>query len=59
MDGYTIIQNQILFSLMSKTNCEACGNPWNGTMNISKREGLFLIICFQCLSCANKITIGK
>ncbi|CAF1660373.1 unnamed protein product, partial [Adineta ricciae] len=57
MDGYTIIQNQILFSLMSKTNCEACGNHWNGTMNINKREGLFLIICFQCSSCANKITI--
>ena len=59
MDGYTIVQNQILFSLMSKTNCEACGSHWNGTMNINKREGLFVILSFQCSSCTNKITIGK
>ena len=59
MDGYTIVQNQILSSLMSKTNCEACGNRWNGTMNINKREGLFLILSFQCSSCANKVSIGK
>jgi hypothetical protein len=59
MDGYTILQNQILFTLMCKTNCEKCGNRWNGKININKREGLFLILCFQCSSCGNTITIGK
>lgn len=59
IDGYTIMQNQMLFSLMSKTHCAGCGNRWNGTMNISKREGLFVILSFQCLSCLNKITIGE
>ena len=59
MDGYTILQNQVLFSLMSKTSCEDCGKRWNGTMNITKREGLFLILSFECLSCKNIINIGK
>ncbi|CAF4350274.1 unnamed protein product, partial [Rotaria sp. Silwood2] len=57
MDSYTILQNQVLFSLMSKTNCEDCGKRWNGTMNIKKREGLFLILSFECLSCKNTINI--
>ncbi|CAF4243315.1 unnamed protein product, partial [Rotaria sordida] len=59
MDGYTILQNQVLFTLMCKTNCEGCGNRWNGTININKREGLFVILSFQCSSCTNIITIGK
>ena len=59
MDGYTILQNQILFILMCKTNCEGCGNRWNGTINIKKCEGLFVILCFQCSSCKHTITIGK
>ncbi|CAF3486716.1 unnamed protein product [Rotaria sp. Silwood1] len=57
MDGYTILQNQVLFTLMCKTNCEGCGNRWNGTININKREGLFVILSFQCSSCTNIITI--
>ncbi|CAF3053373.1 unnamed protein product, partial [Rotaria sp. Silwood2] len=57
MDGYTILQNQVLFTLMCKTNCEGCGNRWNGTININKREGLFVILSFQCSSCKNTITI--
>ncbi|CAF1077732.1 unnamed protein product [Rotaria sordida] len=57
MDGYTILQNQLLFTLMCKTNCESCGNRWNGTINIKKREGLFVILSFQCSSCTNTITI--
>jgi hypothetical protein len=59
MDGYTIIQNQVLFSLMGKTNCEGCRKHWNGIMDIEKREGLFLILSFQCSSCRNIINIGK
>ncbi|CAF4080776.1 unnamed protein product [Rotaria sordida] len=47
MDGYTILQNQVLFTLMCKTNCEDCGNRWNGTINIKKREGLFVILSFN------------
>ncbi|CAF5132496.1 unnamed protein product, partial [Rotaria sp. Silwood1] len=38
MDGYTILQNQMLFSLMCKTNCQSCKNRWNGEMNINKCE---------------------
>ncbi|CAF1352682.1 unnamed protein product [Rotaria sordida] len=57
MDGYTILQNQVLFTLMCKTNCEGCGNRWNGTININKREGLFVILSFHCSSCTNNITI--
>ncbi|CAF1154630.1 unnamed protein product [Rotaria sordida] len=57
MNGYTILQNQMLFSLMCKTNCQSCKNRWNGEMNINKREGLFVILSFQCLSCNNTITI--
>ncbi|CAF4183851.1 unnamed protein product [Rotaria sordida] len=57
MDGYTILQNQVLFTLMCKANCEGCGNRWNGTINIKKREGLFTILSFQCSSCPNNITI--
>ncbi|CAF5033211.1 unnamed protein product, partial [Rotaria sp. Silwood1] len=41
----------------SKTNCEACRNRWSGNMNINKREGLFLILSFQCSICQNIITI--
>lgn len=59
MDGYTIVQNQVLYSLMCKTKCEGCGNRWIGTMNTKKREGLFLIISFQCESCQKTVTIGK
>jgi ribosomal protein L44E len=59
IDGYTILQNQMLFSLMSKTNCQGCGNRWNGTININKREGLFMILSFQCSSCKHAITIGE
>ncbi|CAF4026645.1 unnamed protein product [Rotaria sp. Silwood2] len=58
MDGCTTLQNQVLFSLMCKTNCEGCGNRWSGTMDINKREDLFLILSFQCSSCTNTITIG-
>ncbi|CAF1415536.1 unnamed protein product [Adineta steineri] len=57
MNGYTILQNQVLFSLMGKTNCESCGQRWNGIMNIKKREGLFLILSFRCSSCKNTINI--
>ncbi|CAF4076827.1 unnamed protein product, partial [Rotaria sordida] len=57
MDGYTILQNQVLFTLMCKTNCEGCGNRWNGTININKRDGLFVILSFHCSSCTNTITI--
>ncbi|CAF2822948.1 unnamed protein product [Rotaria sp. Silwood2] len=57
MDGCTTLQNQVLFSLMCKTNCEGCGNRWSGTMDINKREDLFLILSFQCSSCTNTITI--
>ena len=59
LDGYSIIQNQALFSFMCNTNCKGCGNRWNGMMNINKREGLFLILSFQCSICQNIITIGK
>ena len=59
MDGYTIVENQVLFSLMCKTNCQGCGIRWSGIMNINKREGLFVILSFQCPSCENTITIGK
>ena len=59
MDGYTILQNQVLFPLMNKTSGEDCGKRWNGTMNIKKREGLFLILSFEYLSCKNIINIGK
>ena len=59
MDGYTIIQNQILYSLMCQTKCQGCGDLWNGTMKITKRESLFLILCFQCVSCKQTINIGK
>ncbi|CAF3595071.1 unnamed protein product, partial [Rotaria socialis] len=57
LDGYSIIQNQMLFALICKTNCEVCGSRWNGKMNINKREGLFLILSFQCSTCQNIITI--
>jgi hypothetical protein len=59
MNGYTIVQNQVLFCLMSKTRCGDCGNCWNGTMNINKREGLFFSLLFQCSSCGNSVNIGK
>ena len=59
MDGYTIIQNQILYSLMRQTKCQGCGNVWNGVMATKKREGLFLLICFECVACKKAITIGK
>ena len=59
MDGYTIIQNQMLYSLMCKTNCEACGRRWCGELNINKREGLFFILSFECSTCKNIITVGK
>jgi hypothetical protein len=59
MDGYTILQNQVLFTLMCKTKCERCDNRWNGTIDINKREGLFMILSFQCSSCSNSINIGK
>ena len=59
MDGYSIVQNQALFSLMCQTNCGSCGNRWIGTMNTTKREGLFTILSFQCSLCQNNITIGK
>ncbi|CAF3884014.1 unnamed protein product, partial [Rotaria sp. Silwood1] len=57
LDRYSIIQNQVLLSLIFKTNCEACRNRWSGNMNINKREGLFLILSFQCSICQNIITI--
>ncbi|CAF4668239.1 unnamed protein product, partial [Rotaria sp. Silwood2] len=57
LDGYSIIQNQMLFAFVCKTNCEVCGSRWNGKMNINKREGLFLILSFQCSTCQNIITI--
>ena len=41
MDGYTILENQVLFSLMSKTSCEDCGKRWNGTMNIKNAKVYF------------------
>ncbi|CAF4701676.1 unnamed protein product, partial [Rotaria sp. Silwood2] len=47
----------MLHSLMCKTNCEGCGKRWNGTLNINKREGLFLILSFQCSTCQNIITV--
>ncbi|CAF4701620.1 unnamed protein product [Rotaria sp. Silwood2] len=47
----------MLHSLMCKTNCEGCGKRWNGTLNIYKREGLFLILSFQCSTCQNIITV--
>ncbi|CAF1680898.1 unnamed protein product, partial [Rotaria magnacalcarata] len=57
LDGYSTIQSQMLFALICKTNCEVCGSRWNGKMNINKREGLFLILSFQCSTCQNIITI--
>ncbi|CAF1192615.1 unnamed protein product [Rotaria magnacalcarata] len=46
MDGYTIIQNQILHSLMRQTKCQSCGNVWNGAMTTKKREGeVFHVMC--------------
>ncbi|CAF2788287.1 unnamed protein product [Rotaria sp. Silwood2] len=57
MDGCSIIQNQVLFSLMCNTNCEGCANPWSGMMNINKREGLFLILSFRCSIYQNTTTI--
>ncbi|CAM4845959.1 unnamed protein product [Rotaria magnacalcarata] len=57
MDGYTIIQNQILHSLMRRTKCQGCGNVWNGAMTAKKREGLFLMLCFECAACKKVITI--
>ncbi|CAF4197707.1 unnamed protein product [Rotaria sordida] len=57
LDGYTIVQNPVLFSLMCQTNCRGCGNRWSGIMNIKKREGLFVILSFQCSSCKNTVTI--
>ncbi|CAF1612010.1 unnamed protein product [Rotaria sp. Silwood1] len=57
LDRYSIIQTQVLLSLIFKTNCEACRNRWSGNMNINKREGLFLILSFQCSICQNIITI--
>ncbi|CAF4782972.1 unnamed protein product [Rotaria sp. Silwood2] len=41
----------------NETNCEACGNRWSGNMSINKREGLLLILSFQCSICQNIITI--
>ena len=39
MDGYTMIQNQILHSLMRQTKCQGCGNVWNGAMTMKKGDG--------------------
>jgi hypothetical protein len=59
LDAYSIIQNQLLLSLLSKTKCELCDKQWNGKLHMNKREGLFVILSFECDYCNNKIQIGE
>jgi len=59
LDAYSIIQNQSLLSLLSKTKCETCDKQWNGKLHMNKREGLFVIFSFECDYCNNKIWISE
>ena len=44
-DYYQIIHNSFLLELMKQSICISCKSIWNGTMSVSKREGLFSL-CF-------------
>jgi hypothetical protein len=59
LDAYSIIQNQSLLSLLSKTKCETCDKQWNGKLHMNKREGLFVILSFECDYCNNKICLSE
>lgn len=59
LDAYSIIQNQSLLSLLSKTKCETCDKQWNGKLHMNKREGLFVILSFECDYCNNKICLSQ
>jgi hypothetical protein len=48
-----------LLSLLSKTKCESCDKQWNGKLHMNKREGLFVILSFECDYCNNKIWISE
>ncbi|CAF2828095.1 unnamed protein product [Rotaria sp. Silwood2] len=59
LDAYSIIQNNLLLSLLSKTKCALCEKQWDGKMHMNKREGLFVILSFECRFCNNKISINS
>jgi len=59
LDAYSIIQNQLLLALLSKTKCESCNKQWNGKLHMNKREGLFVILSFECDYCNNKICLSE
>ena len=59
LDAYSIIQNQLLLSLLSKTKCESCNKQWNGRLQMNKREGLFVILSFKCDYCNNIISLSE
>jgi hypothetical protein len=58
LDAYSIIQNELLLSLLSKTKCECCYKQWNGKLQMNKREGLFVILSFECSNCNNEIRLS-
>jgi hypothetical protein len=59
LDAYSIIQNKLLLALLSETKCEACDKKWNGKLYMNKREGLFVILSFECNYCNNKIYLSE
>lgn len=58
LDVYSVIQNRLLVSFLSKTKCELCEKQWNGNVQMNKREGLFIILSFQCSYCKNIIVLS-
>jgi hypothetical protein len=59
LDAYSIIQNKLLLSLLSKTKCEVCDKKWKGKLRMNKREGLFVLLSFECNYCNNKICLSE
>lgn len=50
---YSIIQMKSLLSLMKQTLCSCCRNPWDGSLSIGRRDGLYVHLEFTCSSCEN------
>ncbi|CAF5128209.1 unnamed protein product, partial [Rotaria sp. Silwood1] len=59
LDACSIIQNNLLLTLLSKMKCALCEKQWDGKMHTNKREGLFVILSFECRFCNNKISINS
>ena len=50
---YSIVQMKSLLSLMKQTLCSCCRNPWDGSLSIGRRDGLYVHLEFTCSSCEN------